>query len=428
MDILIAGAGIGGLTAALSLHAAGFGAIRIIESAKELRPLGVGLNILPNAVRELSELGLLDALSARAILTRELAFYNRHGNLIWSEPRGRHAGHRWPQLSIHRGHLQGVLAAAVEARLGERAILTGARVNGFTEAPGGRLRVTLEHRTTGATEVVETDLLIGADGVRSSVRAALYPGEGEPPSNGLVMWRGTTWARPFLTGQSMIVAGDESRRVVLYPIVPGSMPEDPVLINWIAARPMAGDAQRRGDWSRSVAHAKVLEHFGSFGFDWLDIPAVIRAAREVYEYPMVDRDPLPRWTFGRVTLLGDAAHAMYPMGSNGATQAIIDARALAYHLRTSTDVDEALAAYERDRRPVTTSVQINNRQEGPEVVIKLANQRAPQGFTRIEDVIPRRELMEISERYARAAGFDPETLNSRASYSVSRGPANSHFS
>jgi 2-polyprenyl-6-methoxyphenol hydroxylase-like FAD-dependent oxidoreductase len=412
VKILIAGAGIGGLTAALSLHAAGFTEVQILEAARSLRPLGVGLNILPNAVRELTDLGLYDQLAAAAVTTRELAFYSRHGQFIWREPRGLAAGYHWPQLSIHRGHLQAVLAQVVRQRLGAAAIATQSRVVGFTQPSERTVSVTVERTGSGTTDFSDVDLLIGADGIHSAVRASLYPGEGPPPCNGLMMWRGITWAEPFLDGKSMLVTGDDVHRIVLYPIAEGV--NGRVLTNWVAARPDDSDLGGRGDWNREVSVSEVLDHFGNWRFDWLDIRAILSTAVKTYRYPMVDRDPLPRWTYGRVTLLGDAAHAMYPMGSNGATQSIIDARVLARALAaTGGDIPQALTAYEAERRHAMTLLQASNRQDGPEAVIATVHRRAPEGFDHLHDVISEQELAEVSARYARTGGFDVESVNAR---------------
>ncbi|MCG5212136.1 flavin-dependent oxidoreductase [Streptosporangium sp. KLBMP 9127] len=395
MRIVIAGAGIGGLAAALSLHAAGFGDVTVHESAEAIRPLGVGINLLPHAVRELTELGLADRLAAIGIETAELAYFNRYGTAIWSEPRGRGAGYRWPQYSVHRGELQMLLLDEVRARLGRDAVRTGSRVTGATVEAGGH------------------DLLIGADGINSAVRAHLFPGEGPPPWNGLVLWRGTSYGRPYLTGRSMIMAGDGEQKFVAYPI---RREGDRVVINWIAERPMTGDARDRGDWNRPADPAEILRHFGDWRFDWLDVPGIIASAETAYEYPMVDRDPLPRWSAGDVTLLGDAAHAMYPIGSNGASQAILDARYLALCLAGGGGID----AYEEARRPPLTALQLANRQLGPEIVMKLAHERAPGGFTDIDQVIPHAERAAIAASYKRTAGFDPKVLNERESWSVTR--------
>ncbi|MFD8519455.1 flavin-dependent oxidoreductase [Streptomyces capillispiralis] len=412
MSVLIAGAGIGGLTTALSLHAEGVDDVRVLEAVAEIRPLGVGLNILPNAVRELAGLDLLDDLLEVALPTGSLGYYNRHGQLIWREPRGLAAGYHWPQLSVHRGRLQAVLAEAVRRRLGPGALVTDARVEGFTPREDGGADVRVHHPSTGRRSVTVADALIGADGIHSKVRAALYPQEGPPPWNGLVVWRGTTLAPPFLDGRSMIIAGDDRRRAVVYPMSVPDGPGGAVLMNWAVARAADPEAVfEDADWNRAVAPETFLHHFADLAFDWLDVPALIRTAREAYVYPMVDRDPLPRWTHGPVTLLGDAAHAMYPMGSNGATQSIVDARVLARELASRDTPAAALAAYEAERLPALTRLQAGARRRGPEVVIDLAHERAPDGFEDVTEVFPGDELRDISAEFARLGGFDPETVN-----------------
>ncbi|MFE4669845.1 flavin-dependent oxidoreductase [Streptomyces sp. NPDC056716] len=422
MSVLIAGGGIGGLTTALSLHAAGVRGVRVLEAVPEIRPLGVGLNILPNAVRELAELDLLDELLEVALPTGSLSYYNRHGQLIWREPRGEAAGYRWPQLSVHRGRLQAVLAQAVRHRLGPGSLVTDAQVQGFTRRAHGRVEVRVEHPAAGGRSLAVADALIGADGIHSRVRACLYPGEGAPPWNGLVVWRGTTVAPPFLDGTSMIIAGDDRRRAVVYPMSPPTGPEGAVLMNWAVARAVDPGTEIAGaDWNRAIAPQTFLHHFADLAFDWLDVPALISTAREAYVYPMVDRDPLPRWTQGPVTLLGDAAHAMYPMGSNGATQSIVDARVLARELALKDDIPAALTAYEAERLPALTRIQASTRRRGPEVVIDLAHERAPDGFTKVTEVFPGDELAAVSAEFARLGGFDPSTVNSRPSLAVPTG-------
>jgi 2-polyprenyl-6-methoxyphenol hydroxylase-like FAD-dependent oxidoreductase len=421
MRIVIAGAGIGGLATALSLRAAGFTDITVLESVPRINPIGVGLNILPNAVRELDELGVAERLYEIAVATGSLSYYNRFGSLIWNEPRGRSAGYRWPQLSIHRGRLQSVLLDAVAERLGPSAVVADSRVTDFESTPYGEVRIGVAHRD-GGTSQLAADLFVGADGIHSAVRAAMHPGDGCFRWNGLVVWRGTAWAKSFLDGRTMVIAGDRARRAVVYPMSPPDRLDEPVLMNWAVAR-RAGEAEALdpADWNRPVDPERFLPDFADLAFEWLDVPGLIRSADHALEYPMVDRDPLPNWTCGRVTLLGDAAHAMNPMGSNGATQSVVDGRVLAEALAAHHDLDDALHTYEAERRPAMTALQEANRKSGPEVVVDLADERAPDGFDSIEDVFPGGELERISRSYATLAAFDPDTVNTRASYSASVG-------
>ncbi|AUX20358.1 hypothetical protein SOCEGT47_008260 [Sorangium cellulosum] len=418
MRVLIAGGGIGGLTAALSLHAAGVEA-QVVEAAREIVPLGVGINLLPHAVRELTELGLADELAATGIPTAELVYYDRFGDRIWGEPRGIAAGYRWPQVSIHRGELQALLLAAVRRRLGASSVRTGLAVERH-EQTGDLVRVALRDRASGAIEEVVADVLVGADGIHSSVRAALHPGEGPPRWNGVQMWRGVTEAEPFLTGRSMIMAGSNlTAKFVAYPISRDAELRGRAAINWVAeVRVGEGASVAPESWTRRGRAEDVLPHFAAWRFPWLDIPALIAGAPAIYEYSMVDRDPLPSWGAGRVTLLGDAAHPMFPIGSNGASQAILDARALAFELATALTPEEALAGYEAERRPATSELVLANRAMGPERVLALVEQRAPHGFARIEDVLSREELEEIARGYKRTAGFLIAELNSRRSWGV----------
>ncbi|WP_433728365.1 flavin-dependent oxidoreductase [Actinoplanes sp. CA-051413] len=399
--IVIAGAGIGGLTAALSLHRAGFRDIAVYERAAALGPLGVGINLLPHAVRELTELGLGERVERLGVAPGTLAYYNRHGQPIWSEPRGLAAGYRWPQLSVHRGRFQMELLAVVRERLGADAVRTGYRLVGVGNG--------VARFETAAGEVsVEGDLIVGADGIHSALRRQQQPGEGPPVWNGLTLWRGTARAPGFLDGRTMIMAGDGEQKFVAYPIGPD-------LINVVAERRGPGSAGTDADWNQPVDPAPIISLFQEWRFPWLDVPALLGATDEILEYPMVDRDPIDRWTHENTTLLGDAAHPMYPNGSNGASQAILDARTLAFHLATAPTVRQALDAYEADRRPATTALVLSNRRQGPEHVMVLAHERAPAGFEHIHDVIPPDELTEIATGYKKAAGFLPSALNERAS-------------
>lgn len=414
MTVIVAGAGIGGLTLALSLHQTGV-PVKVFETSAELRPLGVGINLLPHAVRELDELGLMPELDRLGVRTAELAYYSKRGQLIWSEPRGEAAGYRWPQFSIHRGALQMMLLAAARERIGEENIVAGWHLEDWQEE-GGDITARFVDRLSGTRRGDATGaLLVGADGIHSSLRRKFYPDEGPPLWNGAILWRGTARAKPYLTGRSMIMAGHEFQKFVCYPI---SAPDDDgnATINFIAERKFSPDhGWRREDWNRPGDPADFLPQFEDWVFDWLDVPALIRAAGAVYEYPMVDRDPLPRWTEGRATLLGDAAHAMYPIGSNGASQAILDARVLTREILVHGETAEALAAYEAERRPATAKIVLANRRNGPEQVMQRVEELAPEGFDRIEDVLTPDELEETATAYKKLAGFDKDALNSRSS-------------
>lgn len=414
MTVLVAGGGIGGLTVALSLHQIGV-PVRVFESVPELKPVGVGINVLPHAGRELIELGLLERLDETAIRTRELAYYSKHGKLIWSEPRGLEAGYRWPQFSIHRGVLHTLLYDAARERIGAHNILTGHHLTGWTESAGG-VRAAFSGKDGRPAGEHEGTLLIGADGIHSAMRATLYPEEGPPIWNGRILWRGVTYGEPFLTGRSMIMAGHEVLKFVCYPISRADSERGRPMINWIAERHLPPDYRwRREDYNRAGKLDEFLPWFENWTFDWLDVPGLIRNAEYCYEYPLVDRDPLDRWTFGRATLLGDAAHPMYPIGSNGASQAILDARVLAREILDKGETPEALAAYEEERRPATSKLVLLNRQNGPEQVMQLVEERAPEGFATIADVLSQQELEDIASNYKKVAGFQVDALNARPS-------------
>lgn len=414
MTVLVAGGGIGGLTLALSLHQIGV-PVRVFESVTELKPVGVGINILPHACRELIELGLLDKLDETGIRTRELAYFSKHGKPIWSEPRGLDAGYRWPQVSIHRGILHQLLLDTARERIGTDNILTGHHLTGWTETSDG-VRATFIGKDGEPAGEYEGALLVGADGIHSAMRAKLYPEEGAPIWNGRILWRGVTEGEPFLSGRTMIMAGHEVLKFVCYPISRAASERGRPTINWIAERLLPPDYQwRREDYNRPGKLDEFLPYFESWKFDWLDVPGLIRNAEYCYEYPLVDRDPLVRWTFGRVTLLGDAAHPMYPIGSNGASQAILDARVLTREILAKGQTPEALLAYEGERRPATTSLVLLNRQNGPEQVMQLVEERAPDGFDKVTDVLTQQELEDIAANYKKVAGFQVDALNSKPS-------------
>jgi len=415
MQVLIAGGGIGGLAAALSLHHAGI-ECTVFEQIRKPRELGVGINTLPHAIKELAALGLLDALDHAGIRTRELIYANRFGQVVWREPRGTDAGLDTPQFSIHRGKLHGLLLEAVRARLGPDAVRTGCRLVAMTERPDG-ITATFEQRDTATMVEVQGDALIGADGIHSTLRALFYPDEGPPVWNGTMLWRGAAEWPTWRDGRTMIIAGGMGAKFVYYPIHADPARPNTRLTNWAVMVRVAEGASvppRREDWNRPGDFAE-LEPLvrARFRLDFVDPLALIRASGEFYEYPLCDRDPLPRWSFGRATLLGDAAHPMYPVGSNGASQAVLDAGALARHLATDPDVPTALVAYEAERRPMTAEIVLNNRKGGPERLIDVLEASAPDGFTDVEQVASHAEREAIVRGYATMAGFAKEQINAK---------------
>ena len=397
MKALVIGGGIGGLAAALSLHHLGVD-VEIFEQGSEFRELGVGINTLPVAIKELAALGLLPALDAVGVRTHELIYMNRFGAPVWRELRGIDAGFEVPQFSIHRGKLQGVLHRAAVERLGAERLNTGHRLVALTQDEHG-VTATFELRD-GTRSARRGDVLVGADGIHSTVRRHFFPDEGAPAWNGIMLWRGATLWTPFLTGRSMIIAGGMRAKLVLYPIHNDPADNGLTLMNWAVAAKV-GDGTtpplRREDWSRPGRIEELLPFVeGTFKIAELDHVSLIRQTAEFYEYPMCDRDPLPRWSHGRVTLLGDAAHPMYPVGSNGASQAILDARCLARVLVENTaNPQAALKAYEAARLGPTAEIVHANRLGGPERVIDVIEERAPDGFDTIDDVASYDERLAI---------------------------------
>ena len=414
MKVIVIGAGIGGLTTALRLYGAGI-ECEVFEQARTIRELGVGLNMLPHAVKELAALGLLEQMDRVGIRTGELRYMNRFGQEIWRELRGVEAGYAYPQFSIHRGMLQGVLLAAARARLGDAAIRTDHRLIDVDQDADAVIATFLRRDGSEGRVTARGDGLIAADGIHSAVRARFYPHEGPPSWSGQMLWRGAVERAPFLSGRSMIIAGGRRSKLVLYPISTRTHRPGTALLNWVvmsaradrrSAPPRREDLESRGQGAEFLPDIDGLLQLGV-----VDPVEIIRATSECYEFPMCDRDPVDRWSFGRVTLLGDAAHPMYPMGSNGASQAILDAQCVVEALAETRDVVGAFRAYEAARLPVTAAIVRQNRRGGPERVIDVVESRAPSGFARLADVAGPDELEAIIKGYARLARFDHERVN-----------------
>jgi len=412
--VLIAGGGIGGLSLALTLHQLGV-PCRLFEAVPALQPLGVGINLQPNAVRELHELGIgNDLLDRIGIQAREWALVGRNGNEVYAEPRGLRAGYRWPQYSVHRGELQMLLYRTVLERLGSDAIELGQRVAGYRNGTHG-VTALVESRD-GQRSEVEGRLLIAADGLHSAVRAQMHPQQPPIQWGGAIMWRGTTPGVPVRSGASFVGVGSLRHRVVLYPISPPDPATGLATINWIAEITVDNaEGWTQGDWNRRVELKDFAHHFDGWDFGWLDVPSMLRGAKEVFEYPMIDRDPVPTWVDGHVALLGDAAHVMYPVGSNGASQAIVDARVLGASMLSHGVTPAALRAYDERLCADISALVLRNRGAGPFGLLGLVDERCGGVFDDIEQVIPAAEREAYMARYKAAAGFAIETLNAAPS-------------
>ncbi len=411
MTVLIAGGGISGLVLALSCHQAGI-PFRVFESVSAFKPLGVGINLQPSAVRELFDLGLASRLDEVGIRTGDYGMYSKRGLHIWTEPRGMAAGYHWPQYSVHRGQFHMMLYDELLRRAGPDSVLTGWSATGFDNTRG---KAVLNLRSAqGETRTETGTVLVGADGIHSALRKQMNPKEGEPLWGGAVLWRGTTRAVPFLSGASMVMIGYDGLRFVSYPISHPDPQTGEATINWIAnLHDDTGQRWEKSDWNREARIADFLPRFADFRFGWLDVPALVNKSDKVFEYPMVDRDPLTHWTEGCVTLIGDAAHAAYPVGSNGAGAGIIDARKLVASFLAHGLGEAALQAYEAEMRPITSKIILTNRVAGPDKILDIVEQRCAGQFDSIEDVIAQSELAEHAANYKRIAGFGIRETNEK---------------
>jgi len=409
MSVIIAGGGIGGLTMALTCHQIGVQAV-VLESVRNMAPLGVGINLQPNAIRELIDLGLEDELGSIGIEAREWALVGRNGKDVWSEPRGRLAGYRWPQYSVHRGELQMLLYRTVLERMGPDAVRTGHRVTGYRNESQG-VTVQVDTRDGGST-VVQGSVIVAADGLHSSVRAQMHPTQPAPHWEGAVLWRGATYGPPIRSGASFTLIGSLDQRFIHYPISAPDPDTGLQLQNWIAELSFdPSEGWPESNWNRQVDIGKFLPSFEDWKFDWLDIPSLVRDSPAVWEFPMVDRDPAHHWVDERVCLLGDAAHVMYPVGSNGASQAIVDARVMGAKFLDDGVSAEALQAFQDELIEPMSALVLRNRGNGPVGILGLVDERCGGVFEDIDDVIPRAEVESFMANYKAAAGFAIDELN-----------------
>ncbi len=413
MQVIIVGGGIAGLSCALSLHQIGV-PCRVYDQVPVLSPLGYGINLQPNAVRELFALDLGERFAAAGILTQELAFYNKHGQLIWSEPRGKAAGYRWPQISISRGTLHEILLDAIKQRIGSNTVMAGHRLTSFEERSGKVIARFADPSGQPMAED-EADILIGADGIHSAVRKQFYPGE-KAVFDGYLHYRGIVEAEPYLTGASMAVIGHRHHRAILYPVA--KRPGGKVMINWLAYTKIPPGSPPLEAWDTAADQQACVDQYKGWSYPWLDLHGLFARtpASAVLQLPNVDRDPIPRWSFSRVTLIGDAAHPMQPVGAQAGSQAIVDGRVLAASLMAARDPAEALTRYQDARIAAMNDMILRNRSLGLETILQTAEERAPEGFKHIHDVLTQEELETTAFNFKKAAGFDVETVNSRNSF------------
>jgi 2-polyprenyl-6-methoxyphenol hydroxylase-like FAD-dependent oxidoreductase len=408
MNVNIIGGGIGGLTTALALQEAGF-SVKVFESVKEMRPLGVGINILPHCVRVLTNLGLQEKIAQSAIETSDLVYFNKFGQQFWTEPRGRFAGYKWPQFSVHRGVLQMILLNAVKDRIGEKCLFPNHHLSHFEQSEDHVTAHFIDKESGQKLFESTSDILIGADGINSVVRKQLNPEEGPPIYSENVLYRGTSKMKGFLNSTSMVMIGHLGQKMVAYPIANQPDEDGNYLINWVANVQEGKSKLTARDWNREADKQRLVDIYKNWNFDWLNIPEMIGNTEKVYEFPMSDRNPLDKWTAGRVTLLGDAAHPMYPIGSNGASQAILDADTLCEALKNEKTAELALSVYEAERLPATSSVVLQNRAKGPDQIMDMMEEWFPEGFS--EKQIPQEALREVMNNYKKVAGFDINSLN-----------------
>ncbi len=416
MKVMIAGAGIGGLTAALSLQKTGVD-VTLFESVASIKPLGVGINVLPHATRELFALGLEKELDSFAIKTRSMKYFTRRGKEVISVPCGQYAGYKWPQYSLHRGEFQMLLLKTFKERAGEDKVICGHTISDFEQEDSGVTATFIDSKTKSVIRTETADILVAGDGLHSAIRKKLYPNEGSPVFSKMICYRGAVETTPCLDGESMIICGDKRLRLVSYPMSNTLREQGRSHMNWIAAVPFASDTVGKEDWSQQTRPEKLIELYQDWQFDWLNVPQTIGSTAEIFEFPVYDRDPLKQWTFDRVTLLGDAAHPLIPVSSSGAVHAIIDGRALAYALGSHDNPLDGLKAYEQDRLPKANKVVVASRNNGPDEVLEIVRQECGDADN-IYEHVDRNRIQAVIDDFKEVSGFGIDTLNKLKSYDI----------
>ena len=406
VEVAIIGGGIGGLATALYLHQANV-RCQVYESADNFTQLGVGINLMSHAIRALGDLGLVEAVGKVAVEPEWRRYYNHHGQLIHRELTGRFAGYQWPHYSVHRGDLHEILLRAVHDRLGADTVHMCHRFTKLTQDQRG---VTLHWADPHGEPLPPTTatIAIGCDGVNSSVRRQFYPDEGRLAFGGINMWRGSSVYRPIVDGKSVILAGSmKYGKLVIYPM--RTYPDGSQLINGNGE--VRSEAAGPNAWNKSGNVEDFIWRYKDSSIEWVDFADLVSHADMVLEYPMVDRDPVERWTFDRVTLLGDAAHPMYPRSGNGAAQSILDAQCVA-RLIASLPPVEALATFQKERLEVVNKIVVSSRSSPPDLIIETVEKRTNgEPFEKLDDVISSAELQGIIDNFHRLTGSTLAAVN-----------------
>ena len=404
MPVVIVGGGICGLTLALALDQRGIDC-HVYEAAPDIKPLGVGISLLAHGTKELMELGLRDAVQRVAVEFEESCFFTSHGQLILRD----RASSQWPSFLIHRADLHEILLHAVYERLGPEKVSLNHTLVSVHQTDDSAVAHFTPTVGDGGGHSAPGEAVIGCDGIHSAVRSEFYPDEGPPVFSGINMWRGVSPHHPILSGGTHVRAGTlDTGKLVLYPIRKNIDDEGRQLLNWVVEVREANAAP--AEWSAPGRLDEFAQLFDDWRFDWIDVPELLKGAQVILKYPMTDRDPLPRWTFDRVTLAGDAAHPMLPRGSNGAMQAILDARVIADAL-AAEETTAALRHYEKLRLPVANAVVLRNRVTPPDALIQMVEDRTGgKPFDRIEDVITEHELRSVLYDYKHLAGYSEDKL------------------
>jgi len=396
MLIGIIGGGISGLSLALQLNHYGF-AVEIFESAKELSPLGLGLNLQPKAVKILANCNLFDELITNGVAISSVEFQCKDGLSIFSQKRGIADGYDFPQIAIHRAKLQQMLLKQFTLQP-KNKIYLGQQLINFQEYHSNVV-CTLVDRTTNNVLDKTVDILIGADGIHSTIRAKIHNDKANYQFAGIMMWRGISKIKPFQQHSSVVVRGNRNVQLITYPISPLDKNGE-CYINWVVEI-FDEETNTLDDncWNKQGHVAEFIHYFNDWQNKFLDIEPLFDKAINIFKFPMVDRNPLNYWNTNRVTLIGDAAHPMYPRGANGASQGIIDAEYLATVIHSASNISDALQQYQANRLPITSKIVLDNRNANQLEILSLVAARCQKTCQNIHTCIDSEYIRQILTDY-----------------------------